>query len=74
MEWAGTMITITQGDEDIIVACKDSVLLNDKSPWAKRERLLSLRRTDSLQAKMMSSSSCVMVIIVPAHSIANCFM
>ena len=67
MEWAGTMITITQEDKDIIFACKDSVLFNDNSLWVKRERLLSLKRTDSLQAKMMSSSSCVMVIIVPAH-------
>ena len=54
MEWAGSMTTITQEDKDIIVACKDSVLFNDNSPWAKRERLLSLKRTDSLQAKMMS--------------------
>ena len=54
MEWAGSMTTITQEDKDIIVACKDSVLLNDNSPWAKREGLLSLKRTDSLQAKMMS--------------------
>ena len=67
MEWAGTMITITQEDKDIIVACKDSVLLNDNSPWAKRERLLSLKRTDSLQPKMMSLSSRVMVVIVLAH-------
>ena len=67
MEWAGTTTTITQEDKDIIVACKDSVLLNDNSPWAKRERLLSLKRTDSLQAKMMFSFSCVMVIMVPAH-------
>ena len=72
MEWAGSMTTITQEDKDIIVACKDSVLLNDNSPWAKREGLLSLKRTDYLQAKMMSSSSCVMVIIVPAHFTALC--
>ena len=70
IEWAGTMITITQEDEDIIFACKESVLLNDKSLSLLAQGLLSLRRTESLQATMMSSSSCVMVIMVPAHSIA----
>ena len=67
MEWAGTMTTITQEDKDIIFACKESVFFNDNSPWVKRKGLLSLKRTDSLQAKMMFSFSCVMVIMVPAH-------
>ena len=31
------MITITQEDEDIIFACKESVLFNENSPWVKRE-------------------------------------
>ena len=50
MEWAGFMTTITQEDKGIIYACKESVLFNDNSPWAKRERLLLLKKTDSLQA------------------------
>ena len=70
MEWAGTMTTITQEDKDIIFACKESVLFNDNSPFLLTQGLLSLKKTDSLQAKMMSLSSCVMVVIVPAHSIA----
>ena len=64
------MITITQEDEDIIFACKESVLFNDKSLSLLTQRLLSLKMTDSLQAKMMSLSFCVMVVMVPAHSIA----
>ena len=37
IEWAGSLITISEEDKAIIFACKESVLYNAGSPWVKRE-------------------------------------
>ena len=41
VKWAGTMITITQENENIIFACKESVLFNDKSLSLLAQGLMS---------------------------------
>ena len=36
IEWARQFLEISLEEEDIIIKCKDSILFNDGTPWAKK--------------------------------------
>ena len=37
VSWAGTLVTISEEDKEIIFACKESILYSGNTPWVKRE-------------------------------------